>query len=255
MKKLASGAGTKTCSCAVDPPHDHRVGAGKLKPGRPIPPELEARIKDVLIRLMMLAEGSTTSFDTHTSQGTLGSIIPLGFREGDAPPKRDTAHPFVYWSWRFARAFQQQASGASFLRLYQLAERDYWVHKYFSASRKARRQGMLDDRDIRDGGLAEREAAKRVVDEYEGVSAGEVAYLFEDCSVEWVKKARRMNGRNPNTGVPQPEFLDLDEEERRRVVAALVARGMGSVKIAERLRVATNTVKKYWPESVAAHTD
>jgi predicted DNA-binding protein (UPF0251 family) len=214
-----------------------------------ISPELEAKIKDVLSRLMLLAEGSTTSFDAHVSGSKSKSQPPAGVKLDGNPPNRDTSPPYEWWTWRFANAIERGESEMQFLRLYLLAERDYWVNKHHSANRHARRSGELDRRDISDGGLAERESAKRVCEEYQGVSAEEVAYLYEDVSVEWVRKARRMNGRNPNDGKPRPEFLDLDEDDRLKVAAQMHAKGMSANAAANRLHVSKQTLQRYWPPS------
>lgn len=210
-------------------------------------PELERMIKDVLSRLALLAEGGTSNLDPKTSHGSSESKIPNGVNLAGKSPNRDTSPPYEFWTWRFAEAVREGDDDFRLHRLYLCAERDYWTRKNFSERRKARRSGGLTDNDIRDGGLAEREAAKRIVEEYEGVPAVEVAYLYEEASEAWIKKARREHKRNPDDGTPRSKFLELDEDGRRRLAAELEAKGMGYRVAADKMRVARNTMQRYWP--------
>ena len=81
--------------------------------------------------------------------------------------------------------------------------------------------------------------------------AVEVA-VHEYASEAWVKKARRMHGRQPHDGRPRAEFLDWDEDRRHREVASLQLRGLGQKKAADRLGVSKDTVQRYWPALAAA---
>jgi hypothetical protein len=210
-------------------------------------------IEGVLNRLALLAEGGVSNLDPKTSHGSSESKIPPGVNLAGKPPSRDTSPPFEFWTWRFAEAVKDGNSDFELHRLYLCAERDYWTRKNFSERRKARRSGELTDNDVRDGGLAEREAAKRIVEEYEGIPAVEVAYLYEETSEDWIKKARREHKRNPNDGTPRSAFLDLDEDGRHRAAAEMKAKDMGYKTAADKLCVGRETLRRYWPkEEVAA---
>lgn len=214
-------------------------------------PKLEAKIKDVLARLALLSEASTSNLDPATSHGSPSSKAPAGTatsanlhapRDPDRPPSKDRSlHD--WYSWQFTRAVGEPQRLISLLTL---AEREYMERTVFEARRIGLRKGELTENDVRDGGAAEREAAQRVIDCYQGMPAVEVA-IFEYTTEEWVKKARRQLGRQPHDGLPRSEFLDLDEGGRRERAAALHALGLRLTTAAHRLRVDKNTVKRYWP--------
>jgi DNA-binding CsgD family transcriptional regulator len=208
---------------------------------------LDHRVRDVLGRLQMLAEGSTSNLDpnkisrTHAESKAPGGIsIPTS----DRPPDKAQVTLYDWYRWHFADAEGDEHRIAS---LILVAEMDYRDFRFHVAKRVQLRSGELTDNDRLDGGKAERDHVDRVVDCYEGVPVLVVA-LLEGQRVEWVKKARRLHARNAEDGRPRPEFLTWDDDRRRREVAALAARGLGSVKIAHRLGVATNTVKRYLPK-------
>jgi hypothetical protein len=214
-----------------------------------IPPELESRIKDVLGKMAMISEAPTSNLDPTTSHGAAEARVPAGVSErarigrtdpGRPPSKERSLHD--WFSWQFVRAATEPHR---LIGLILLAERELMERTVFEARRIGLRKGELTDNDIADGGAAEREAAKRVVELYEGVPALEVA-IYEYAEEAWVKKARRQLGRNPHDGRPRPEFLDLDDKGRHEAVARLKAKGMGQVKAARRLGVAKDTVQRYW---------
>lgn len=213
--------------------------------------ELETRINDVLSKLAMLAEGATVNLDPATSHGKPESSLPGGLNQDldhsvDDEPDRRTATPFEWWRWRFTEAILREEAELRIWDLCLYAEREYLEQTLPDDHRRRLRSGQLTENDIRDGGVAEREAAKRIVDHYEGKRAAEVA-VWEYTTEAVIKKARRMNGRNPHDGTPRAEFLDLSEDERRQVAIGLKARGMKLTKAADRLRVDKNTLKRYWP--------
>ena len=117
--------------------------------------------------------------------------------------------------------------------------------------RPERRHSPEEMVQVADGERADRAAASRIIDLYEGIPAAEVA-VHEYQTEDWVKKARRMHGRNPQDGRPRADFLDWPEDRRHREVVALANRDIGLTKAAQRLGVDKNTVKRYWPQPVAA---
>lgn len=210
---------------------------------------LDHRVRDVLGRLQMLAEGSTSNLDpnkisrTHAESKAPGGIsIPTS----DRPPDKAKVTLYDWYLWHFADA-RAEGDDEKIASLILVAEMDYRDFRFHVAKRVQLRSGELTDNDRTDGGAAERVHAERVVDCYEGVPVLVVA-LLEGQRVEWVKKARRLHARNAEDGRPRPEFLTWDDDRRQREVARLAAQKMGSKAIAKRLGVDKNTVKRYLPK-------
>lgn len=158
-----------------------------------------------------------------------------------------------WFAWQFADVLREPAGeGRTELleNLCWLAEEKYRERRFHSPKRNDVRSGALTENNVRDGGAAERAAAERVVEWYEGVPAAQVAYR-ERCTETWVRKARRMYDRQPHDGTPRPEFLGWDEDQRQREVARM-AESMGAKVIADKLRVSKRTVQRYMPGPQAA---
>jgi DNA-binding CsgD family transcriptional regulator len=237
-----------------------------------VTPELEARIKGVLTKLAILSE-APAGVQPQLSPPQRGeseherlkktdqiprrrvkparhseSRIPQGFRlnlDSEGPPVKERSL-YEWWLWRFIDAAKGETTEFDMWKLVWQAERDFMERHCRVPQRVELRSGALTENDATDGGAAERAAAERVVEFYEGVSAAEVAVL-EYTTEAWTKKARRMHGRNPHDGRPAPEFLDWDEERRTREVAELAAKDLGAKAIGKRLGVDKNTIKKYLP--------
>lgn len=216
---------------------------------------LEDKIRDLLARLSTLSEASASTLEPRTSHGSSSSKVPKGVAEKrnlhmavdpDRPPPKDRSlHDWYHWH------FVRNADRPDRLLTYWLlGERDYHTRCFPDEHRTALRSGAIHGDDI-DGALAEQAAINRIVEHYEGVPAVEVA-VFEYTTEEWVKKARRQLGREPQDGRPRPAFLDWSEDDRHKEVAKL-ARSMGQRKAAIRLGIAKSTLQRYWPaEPVAA---
>lgn len=209
---------------------------------------LNEKIRDVLARLATLSEAPASNLEPRTSHGAASSKIPAGAtlrRDSNRPPSKERSlHDF--YAWHFA---ENADDPGRLLTYYLLAERDYMTRRYHVPDRMALRSGGLTENDSIDGGAAERVAAERVIDLYEGMAALEVA-IHEFQTEEWVKKARRIHGRDPHDGRPRAEFLGWDEARRVREVASLAER-MGQKAAADKLRVSKRTVQKYWPQELA----
>lgn len=202
---------------------------------------LEDKIRDLLARLSVLSEVSAANLEPRTS----------GSKSPSKPPPGVNAGLYDYWADRFTRLYAEERSEFEIHRDYLIAERDYASCTMHSPDRMALRSGESTDNDVVDGGAAENAAAQRVIELYEGVPAVEVA-VHEYTTEAWVRKARGQRGRYPHDGRPKPTFLDLDDVDRHRKVAALKARGMGQAKAASKLGVSKNTVQRYWPQTAAA---
>ncbi len=223
---------------------------------------LEEKIRDVLGRLSTLSEASASNLEPRTSHGATESQVPKGVSEKgrlqptdpDRPPSPDRSL-FDFYLWQFANA--DPDDHAALLNLWLLAERDYHARVLHIPRRIAVRSGQ-DAIGTISGAEAEREAAKRVVELYEGRSAEEAA-VFEYTTVAVIHKARRLHKRNLDDGRPRPPFLDWDDEERRRQIDLLRAQAkhrheiLGAKAVAKHFGVDKNTVKRYLePERVAA---
>jgi DNA-binding CsgD family transcriptional regulator len=208
---------------------------------------LDDRVRDVLGRLQMLAEGSTSNLDPNKISRTHAeSKAPVGatFDSSDRPPEKAHCTLYEWYLWHFADAEGDDHRIAS---LILVAEMDYRDFRFHVAKRVELRSGELTDNDRADGGKAEEKHQKRVVDWYEGVPVLVVA-LLEEQRVEWVKKARRLHARNAEDGRPRPEFLAWDDDRRRREITALASNDMGAKRIADKLGVSKQTVQRYLPK-------
>jgi DNA invertase Pin-like site-specific DNA recombinase len=223
---------------------------------------LEEKIRDVLARLSTLSEAKASNLEPRTSHGASDSRVPAGVAERRPVQATDPHRPppkerslFDFYAWQFAHADPDDEG--RLLDLWLLAERDYHARALHIPRRVAVRSGE-DAIGKLSGEAAEREAAKRVVELYEGRSAEEAA-VFEYTTVQVIHKARKMHKRNLDDGRPRPPFLDWTEDERRRQVDLLIAREkdqdriIGAKAIAKHFGVDKNTVKRYLePEPVAA---
>jgi hypothetical protein len=159
---------------------------------------------------------------------------------------KDRVSLYEWYSVAFARA-REEGDQDRLCSLYLLAVTDYVDYRYRPDWRTELRKGELDDRDATNPEVAERESAARVVRDYEGKPPHFVATL-ERCTVQWVRKARRWHARRPEDGRPAAEFLQWDEDRRRREVEALAALQIGAKQIADKLGVSKQTVQRYLPE-------
>jgi transposase len=235
---------------------------------------LEQSIADVLRRLSLLSEApsaralsdgappedlpkdrrreSEQGFGRAQPKQHRKSAIPAGVqldRDPNRPPPKDRSlHD--WFLWQFDRAETRDKR----LKLYFLAEQEYQRRTNPDEARLARRRGELDERDIRDGGLSEREAAKRVAvewDWYEGMPAIQVAIIEEQSEV-WVRKARREHNRNPDTGRPLPPFKEWGEDRRREEIFKCYSAGLSQQQAADHFAVSRQTVQRYWPKDQRA---
>lgn len=215
---------------------------------------LEDKVRDLLARLSTLSETPASSLEPRTSSGKSPSKVPKGVAQRrnlqvavdpDRPPPKDRSlHD--WYLWHFVR---NADSPDRLLTYWLLGERDYHTRCFPDEHRTALRSGAIHDGEV-DGALAEQAAVNRIVEHYEGVPAVEVA-VFEYTTEDWVKKARRQLGRDPVDGRPRPPFLDWSEEDRQVEVGKL-ARRMGKKAAAKHLGVDPGTVRRYWPEALAA---
>jgi hypothetical protein len=207
-------------------------------------------IHEILGKLEMLADAPTQNLDpnrVHESATKSKAPAGVGLR-GDPtkPPDKDRVSLFEWYSWHFARAKADGDEG-KLRSLYLLAQVEYLDFRFRVPHRVSLREGKLDDRDAEDPIKVEERAAVRIVDLYEGKPAHFVAVL-ERCTVQWVKKARKWNERDPETGKPLPEFYGWDEDRRRHEVQMMAGREMGPTAIATELGVSVNTVRRYLPK-------
>lgn len=215
---------------------------------------LEQKISDVLARLSTLSEANASNLEPRTSHGKSSSRAPAGISErrrlqptdpNRAPSPERSLYDF--YVWHFSRT--DPKDHGRLLELWLLAERDYHARVLHIPRRIAVRSGQ-DAVGTISGAEAEREAAKRVVELYEGRSAEEAA-IFEYTTVAVIHKARKQHKRNPDDGRPRPPFLDWKEDERRRQIRLVLDQAkhrgeiIGAKAIAKHFGVDKNTVKRY----------
>lgn len=213
---------------------------------------LEILIRDVLAKLQMLADGGTINLNPdRVSSSVTESSAPAGvsFRPSGEEPRKEHVSLYEFYRWQF----EHHAEDPKMLRtLWMLACDDYEDFRFKADHRVELRRGELLDNDPRDGGKAEESQAQRVVEWYEGKPALYVAMIESQmgaqASEQWVRKARRQHGRDPETGRPRPEFYEWDEERRSSEVGALAALDLGAKRIADKFGVSKQTVQRYLPE-------
>lgn len=175
--------------------------------------DLERRIRQVLVKLALLPNGRTSSFDASRTGG--GDVPPPSLGFGDAP------HRF------YGRRFAETSDVDERERLLEHAEDALRAETHSQAEPTSiETKAARDERLVRDG---------------EGVPARDVAIAFRTGVMD-VRRARRDAGRDPEMGYAPREGEQLDVDDRRAEVRRLAALGMTSRAIAFRLDIARSTV-------------
>lgn len=205
-----------------------------------IDPELARRANTIICKLKLLGEAkSSGKISAEGLQQKAESSPPPEVRlDSDAaqPPPKDRSL-YEWYIWHFARA----TSEYRFRLLCYLAERDY--ERYRRRPSDAKR-GPITLRG-KDGGEAETEGMKRIVEWYSGIEAVEVAIL-EECSIDHVRKARRVFRRVESDGRALTGWKGWDDDERLAQVKRLRVGGYSQQEVAAELGVSDRTVRKYW---------
>ena len=136
---------------------------------------------------------------------------------------------------------QLELTPREFDLLCYLAERDYERYRRRPSDTK---RGPISLRG-KDGGDAEMEGMKRIVEWYEGLDALEVAIL-EECSLDHVRKARRVFRREESDGTERAGWKGWDDEFRWKVVTEYRQEGYKQFEVAGKLGVSERTIRKYW---------
>lgn len=204
---------------------------------------IEQKIADVLAKLSTLSEAPAGNLEAQIARSAPESSAPMGATESELSDRSLRDRSLYDW---YRLQFERHAGNSQrLLSLCLLGEREYLERVNRIAHEQTAEKGSIIAYS-QDGAAVEAIHALRVIEWYEGVAAIDVAVAEGETEV-WVRKIRTQQGRYPGDGRKRPEFLDLDEDERRRKVASLVARGMGAQKIAHRLGVSKHTVQRYWP--------
>jgi hypothetical protein len=209
---------------------------------------IDDMIRDILGKLQVLADAPTQNLNPNRVSGSKTDSRPPQ-RAGQSnrfDDEKDKVSLFEWYSQEFAAA-KEAGDEDKLCSLYLLAVADYVDYRYRPDWRTELRKGELDARDPQNPEAGEREAAARVVRDYEGKPAHFVATI-ERVNVEWVHKARRWHARNPRDGRERPAFYEWDDDRRRQEVEALAALKLGCKAIGQKLGVDKNTVKRYLPK-------
>jgi hypothetical protein len=210
---------------------------------------LEEEIRDVLAKLSTLSEAPAGNLEAQIARSSPDSAAPEGTTIRHLSDRHLRDRSIHDW---YRTQFERHANNPRrLLSLCLLAKREYLERTDRAASEQTAQKGSILAYS-QDGSAVEGIAAKRVIEWYEGVDALDVA-IVEDQTEMWVRKVRKQHDRRADDGRARAEFLDWDEDRRRREVAALAA-NHGQKVTADKLRVSKRLVQRYWPtvEPVAA---
>jgi hypothetical protein len=210
---------------------------------------LEQKIRDVLARLSTLSEAPAGDLEEQIAHSSPVSAAPGDATLRDLSERALRDRSLHDW---YRDQFALNASDAErLLSLYLAAEREYFRRTIPELHRRTAEKGSILAYS-QDGAAVESIAAKQMIEEFEGVHALDVA-IIEGKTEAWVIKVRKQHDRRPDDGRPRAEFLDWDDDRRRREVAALAA-NHGQKVAADKLRISKRTLQRYWPtaEPVAA---
>lgn len=225
--------------------------------GRSLDDELVRRANTILVRLKLLCEGPAASPPSLAVPATRtriacpscrGANCPRCKGRGDipAPPRHRSITPhheshapapvpslYDFWLPRFHDALHK-ADNLALKRCCDRAETDL-----------ARHRGQY--RNELDLPTDDKEAKEKVAVVYQGMSAVEVARKGGGTiSVQWVRHARRLNRRDPDTGLPLEGFRGWPDERRIKEVRRLRLKGHNQQQVANRFGVSPSTLSKLW---------
>lgn len=202
------------------------------------PPELKARIDDLLCSLAALSEAQAgKALDRRVSHARPESCPPPGFRERRRPDPDESL--FDWFVWRLV-----DADDSMNLQLAAVVECEI---RYLKRVRKPDEltpgafggQASVEDTKTRD---------KRIAEDYEGFTPEEVAiverYLAGYVHPANVRKVRRLAQRDQESGMPNPDAAPGREAARVRELKH--AQPYLSVReIAERVGISKSAAHRY----------
>lgn len=200
--------------------------------------ELMRRARDALVNLKMLSDAKTSGAISALGHQQKATSSPPPETRLDKTDERGIKERSLYEY--YLMQFERCNDEAKWRLLCYLAERDY--EKARQRPSDARRAPLTLRG--RDGAEMEREALERITEWYAGIDAQEVAVL-EECSVQWVHKARRQARRDEETGLTPRGWAGMSDEERQREVKGMMDGGFSLTQIAESAKVSTRTVQRY----------
>jgi hypothetical protein len=168
--------------------------------------QLDGRMHVVLTALELISSGTT---QTYNASG-------VGDGDSERPPGCNGAE-HVFWGEQYKRA-RDDLERSSIIRAAE-AELEQLRGRGINANR---RPAETDD-----------QRKTRILDETESIRPEEVALSRYRVSARTLRKWRREDGRNPETGMTVTERLS--PMDRRRRVRELVAEGLNREQIARRL--------------------
>lgn len=213
--------------------------------------ELRRRVRKVLRQMELLSEARAMTIGLGTHGGEPDHLPPetqkLAMRADGKPPRERSL--FERYLWEFEQCPKRQDPQWAFRLLCACAERDLEHHLRGPGPSKiaGNLYGTLGEGQSRNGAAVEKEKGDELVRDYEGAPAAEVAQITQQ-RVEWVMKARELRGRDPETGLPKPEWFSWTPQRRRNEVATrALGQGMTQEQIAGELGVSVRTIRRFWP--------
>lgn len=188
--------------------------------------ELQQRRMNVVLRqLQLLAEAPTHSIGSESARAKPGSKAP--------PVVRGRDNLYLFYLDRFMVC--RSESDARFQTF--CAERDLEVErtgsKVIGGSYNA----------AQDASRLEEEARGHVL-QLTGLTSEEIAALLL-ATPEWVRKVRRDNRLDPDTGNPESPWQAGGTVERRTIILEMVESGKSNRAIAKTIGVDESTVRRY----------
>jgi hypothetical protein len=191
-----------------------------------IPATLERRARQVLARLSVVSDGTTTSYDDARGQdddAAREQRIDERIRferkmPGERPPPKSRSL-YDFYAWHFARASSRD-------RLF------FWVLLAEEDLARARMAGVAPPDQLPNDKLVQR------LLEFRGHPAEAAAR--HHVTMAWVRKVWRDHERDPESGEPWPR----DPERRIEKALALTADGESRRRVAERTGVPIATLQR-----------
>jgi hypothetical protein len=198
--------------------------------------QLEARIRRLLWRLSMVSEAQGTSISVFGSSGREKDETkpPRGVRE-DATVAQLGQPNRAFLLDAYLEEFVVATSDASLRMTCVRAEIDLGDRQRLP---EHEHEQTVEER--------EAEQIRLVLDKGEGIHAAELA-AEEGWPIGWVKTVRERNGKEPTFGRPRPRWRELEDDQRRVIVANLKAEGFTQRAAAQELGIGNGSVAKYWP--------
>lgn len=206
--------------------------------------ELRREIVDVLTKMQLLAEvrASSIELSSGSSEKPAGPPGFIGLSEKHCPPEDRSLYEHFVWRFRHEVAANRSKKRLWFL-LWE-AQKAYDM-RATPASPENPRTALVLTR------ANEKALIEHILDDHEGEHAVKVA-INMSLPEGWIKKIREDNDCEPEYGHRRPKWRELDDRQKRDVVASLRRDGLTQREAAKWLGIHRNTVNAYDDPTPAA---